>query len=415
MRVLTLYLYGLLLCMAVTFVACGDSKDSDVDVESINVIQTENDKDMNIASDSRSVRGLLDLLKDESAFYVINGKIGSNKQNGYLYIRECPFVETVEKRDEIGIEKEELLAQESSQCMPLCAYFTLYNRHNKLENKEILVKLDTQKVYFEKDKDGFLKISGIMQIDTLEHHFDFMQDKTSPLNEIHFASASYEYSLKEDSTQNPIYFKSTYISPIILQSKNSLLKAKSIERLNSNLAQGARTLPELREKLLIMIENDFAEHSQKEEKFDTEYLQEYDVTFIDSKIISLEKFSYAYLGGAHGMHSREMKSYSISSGEELSNKIEDLLMINKKNKNELLRILTQRLETSHHKENLFNDSLPLKELPKTFLVTPNGITFIWHLYEIAPYVSGEIDINVEFEKLKSFINPNSPYKYLFDT
>ena len=76
-------------------------------------------------------------------------------------------------------------------------------------------------------------------------------------------------------------------------------------------------------------------------------------------------------------------------------------------------MLTQKLETPEYKEKLFEQTLPLKELPQTFFATSQGIKFVWHIYEIAPYVYGEIEFHIPYNDLKSFVNPSSPYAYLF--
>ncbi|WP_334091028.1 RsiV family protein [Helicobacter typhlonius] len=90
-----------------------------------------------------------------------------------------------------------------------------------------------------------------------------------------------------------------------------------------------------------------------------------------------------------------------------------MFLLDEKNKNTLLQMLTQKLETPEYKEKLFEETLPLKALPQTFFVTSQGIKFVWHIYEIAPYVYGEIELHIPYKDLKSFVNPSSPYAYLF--
>ena len=210
-----------------------------------------------------------------------------------------------------------------------------------------------------------------------------------------------------------VLFESTYKKPIILPSYNPKLESHIVEKLNAQLADGAKDVSELQKQLQYLAKQDFKAYSQEKEQFNAEYAKMYSVEFIDSHIVSLQKFSYVYEGGAHGVHSTTMESYSLQNGERLSSKLEDLFLLDEKNKNTLLQMLTQKLETPEYKEKLFEQTLPLKELPQTFFATSQGIKFVWHIYEIAPYVYGEIEFHIPYNDLKSFVNPSSPYAYLF--
>ena len=63
---------------------------------------------------------------------------------------------------------------------------------------------------------------------------------------------------------------------------------------------------------------------------------------------------------------------------------------------------------------IFEESLPLQELPKLFFIEPNGISFVWQPYEIAPYSSGDIQVFMSFADLKNFVNKESALAYLFE-
>ncbi|MCX2716766.1 DUF4163 domain-containing protein [Helicobacter sp. MIT 21-1697] len=403
-------------------VGCGDSKDS----QSIESTQVEQDKElaqkseMTQTKDFASVRELLGLQANSSAFYVLKGKVGDKEQVAYFSL--------LHRESDTG---DEIFGGQDSQESPLYAFIELPNVWNEAlgVDEYISFALNSQKMTLSKDERGLLHISGVWQSDFgdkaqqseekqweqksyfKDMTFEFIQDSSLPLSEVVFTQGKYSESLKR-ADEEIVSFESSYIKPIVLP-LHTKLESKIIERLNAQFAQGAKDVPELQQKLKDLAKQDFRTYSQEEEKFNAEYQQSYSVSFIDSYILTFNTFSYVYAGGAHGVWGNEMESYSLHNGERLSNKIEDIFTLNEQNKNALLRTLTQKLDSPKYKERLFEGSLPLKALPQTFFITSQGINFVWHTYEIAPYVQGEISVSITYEDLKPFANPASPYAYLF--
>lgn len=398
-------------------IGCGDSKDSQKKQSTQEQTQESKAQGQDIAQDSASVRELLGLQENSTAFYVLKGKVGDKEQVGYLSIWEP----NPEKRDAVDLKQ-------NSKDFPLMIAITLPNVWNEAmgDNEHFMSSLDAQKITFSKDEKGFLKVSGVWEDDNPRgdrlfwhqksyfkgERFSFIQDDTLPLNEVTFAQGHYAHSIKK-ADKEVVSFESTYRKPIILPSYNHKLESHIVEKLNAQLADGAKDVSELQKQLQYLAKQDFKAYSQEKEQFNAEYAKMYSVEFIDSHIVSLQKFSYVYEGGAHGVHSTTMESYSLQNGERLSSKLEDLFLLDEKNKNTLLQMLTQKLETPEYKEKLFEETLPLKELPQTFFATSQGIKFVWHIYEIAPYVYGDIELHIPYNDLKSFVNPSSPYAYLF--
>ena len=60
-------------------------------------------------------------------------------------------------------------------------------------------------------------------------------------------------------------------------------------------------------------------------------------------------------------------------------------------------MLSQKLEPQ--KNELFAESLPLREMSNLFFITRAGIVMIWQPYEIAPYASGFIRVVMSAEDL----------------
>lgn len=422
-----------LLVLCAIMLGCGDSKDSQKKQSTQEQTQESKAQGQDIAQDSASARELLGLQENSTAFYVLKGKVGDKEQVGYLSIwedkkRDIDIESSIENIENDPEKGRVVYLKQNSKDFPLMIAITLPNVWNEAmgDNEHFISSLDAQKITFSKDEKGFLKVSGVWEDDNprgdrLFWHqksyfkgekFSFIQDDSLPLNVVTFTQEYYTHSTKKLDGQ-VISFESTYRKPIILPSYNPKLESHIVEKLNAQLADGAKDVSELQKQLQYLAKQDFKAYSQEKEQFNAEYAKMYSVEFIDSHIVSLQKFSYVYEGGAHGVHSTTMESYSLQNGERLSSKLEDLFLLDEKNKNTLLQMLTQKLETPEYKEKLFEETLPLKALPQTFFVTSQGIKFVWHIYEIAPYVYGEIELHIPYKDLKSFVNPSSPYAYLF--
>ncbi len=414
-------------------IGCEDSKDSQKKQSTQEQTQESKAQGQDIAQDSASVRELLGLQENSTAFYVLKGKVGDKEQVGYLSIwednkRDIDIESSIENIENDPEKGRVVYLKQNSKDFPLMIAITLPNVWNEAmgDNEHFMSSLDAQKITFSKDEKGFLKVSGVWENDNprgdrLFWHqksyfkgekFSFIQDDSLPLNVVTFTQEYYTHSTKKPDGQ-VISFESTYKKPIILPSYNPKLESHIVEKLNAQLADGAKDVLELQKQLQYLAKQDFKAYSQEKEQFNAEYAKMYSVEFIDSHIVSLQKFSYVYEGGAHGVHSTTMESYSLQNGERLSSKLEDLFLLDEKNKNALLQMFTQKLETPEYKEKLFEETLPLKELPQTFFATSQGIKFVWHIYEIAPYVYGDIEFHIPYNDLKSFVNPSSPYAYLF--
>ena len=82
-------------------IGCGDSKDSqkkqDSHIEQENQSKNQKAEWENIAKQGESVRNLLGLQKNNTAFYVLKGKVGDKEQVGYLSMWQ-------DKKGDIDIE-----------------------------------------------------------------------------------------------------------------------------------------------------------------------------------------------------------------------------------------------------------------------------------------------------------------------
>lgn len=360
--------------------------------------------------DSSGLRDLLLLGEGEERFYLLDGKIGEDKQVAYLHIKE-----DIEMRED----------EEGLDFTPLVLNISLPNIWNEKssEKEYISIPLDSKKVYFAKDKDGALVISGIwsaifsydMEFSSWEENsiyknqpFSFRQNLDSILNEIDFVRVKFSVTkdIKQFNENTNIFYREMLENPIITQN------IPNKDKLNKAFAWDSADVDSLKNFLNIKINDNFKAY-EKNEGFEhnTEFMENYNVYYIDDRIIAFSKLVYQYLGGAHGAYTNTMDVYLLSSGERLSNKIDDLLNIDKQNKEQFLALLDLHLRPQ--KDKLYSDSLPLEIMPSGFFISTDGIIFNWGSYEISPYSSGGISILVKYDELREWLNPNSPFAYLF--
>lgn len=361
-------------------------------------------------SDSSGLRDLLLLGEGEGRFYLLDGKIGEDKQVAYLHIKE-----DIEMRED----------EEGLDFTPLVLNISLPNIWNEKssEKEYISIPLDSKKVCLAKDKDGALVISGIwsaifsydMEFSSWEENsiyknqpFYFRQNLDSSLNEIDFVRVKFSVTkdIKQFIENTNIFYREMLESPIITQN------IPNKDKLNKAFAWDSADVDSLKNFLNIKINDNFKAY-EKNEGFEhnTEFMENYNVYYIDDRIIAFSKLVYQYLGGAHGAYTNTMDIYLLSSGERLSNKIDDLLNIDEQNKEQFLALLDLHLRPQ--KDKLYSDSLPLEVMPSGFFISTDGIIFNWGSYEISPYSSGGISILVKYDELREWLNPNSPFAYLF--
>ena len=87
-------------------------------------------------------------------------------------------------------------------------------------------------------------------------------------------------------------------------------------------------------------------------------VSEYGIDYLSEKIASINEYFYEYTGGAHGVHEKIYKVYSLSNGERL--KIEDILI--DVNNLDLINKVKEKLLSIADEESYFNlDGLSLQE------------------------------------------------------
>lgn len=122
--------------------------------------------------------------------------------------------------------------------------------------------------------------------------------------------------------------------------------------------------------------------------------------------ISFQEDWSNYTGGAHGMYSTIFFNYNVREKQEVY--LHDL--IEPTRRNEVTRLAEElfrrqenlspeaRLDSGYFFENgqfYLNDN---------YTFTPNGLLFLYNIYEIKPYVSGQTELLIPYRALNPFLN-----------
>lgn len=153
--------------------------------------------------------------------------------------------------------------------------------------------------------------------------------------------------------------------------------------------------------------NDWAGEDEYGYGFNYYSISEYGIDYLSEKIASINKYLYEYTGGAHGVHGKIYKVYSLSNGERL--KIEDILI--DVNNLDLINKVKEKLLSIADEESYFNlDGLSLQE--NNFYITSKGLTFTWGIYEIAPYATGDSEVLFSIDEIMPYLKDE--YKNIFE-
>lgn len=156
---------------------------------------------------------------------------------------------------------------------------------------------------------------------------------------------------------------------------------------------------------MLLFYNEWAGEGEYVYNYDS--ISEYGIDYLSEKIASINEYFYEYTGGAHGVHGKIYKVYSLSNGERL--KIEDILI--DVNNLDLINKVKEKLLSNADEESYFNlDGLSLQE--NNFYITSKGLTFTWGIYEIAPYATGDSKVLFSIDEIMPYLKDE--YKSIFE-
>ncbi|MGX3011398.1 DUF3298 domain-containing protein [Helicobacter sp. 23-1044] len=150
---------------------------------------------------------------------------------------------------------------------------------------------------------------------------------------------------------------------------------------------------------------DFSEYANADDSFNFDGISNFNVAYIDEKVIVFSNYNYIYSGGAHGNYSDDAVAFDLSNGAQIAN--EPKILLKDENDAKLKTMIKERLSAE------YGDSVDENAMLSKFKITPNGVEFYWGIYEIAPYAAGIISIYFDFAELAPFVREDSAYAYLF--
>lgn len=130
--------------------------------------------------------------------------------------------------------------------------------------------------------------------------------------------------------------------------------------------------------------------------------EEYRVSAVKaySGCVSILLDSYLYEGGAHGMPYREGHVFRLSDGQEVA--LTDLTEKKQEEWDKLLRARFSRLVSEGEEAQYYEDALDLlkeRDMKDTgYYFTDTGLVFYLPPYEIAPYSTGYVEIEIPFSE-----------------
>ena len=142
----------------------------------------------------------------------------------------------------------------------------------------------------------------------------------------------------------------------------------------------------------------------------------------DKNIYAYAIERYVYMGGAHGMETKNFYNFDLKTGKIITEK--DLFKDNFES--ELAKLMKVRIieESKEYKDE--KNSEPITDLEDTdfwtdsiksngnFYITDEGINYVFNPYEIAPYYMGQTEVTLPFSRLKNLLKPNSLVAYLVE-
>ncbi len=128
-------------------------------------------------------------------------------------------------------------------------------------------------------------------------------------------------------------------------------------------------------------------------------------TFYYKHLLTYSIYREDYTGGAHGFYSTKFLNIDLRTLKTIT--LDDLLQ------GDYEETLTTLIEQRLMQDNNAGSADELYDMGygttgniapiDNFYLTPDGITFHYNIYEIAPYVIGPIEVTVDFDKMKDML------------
>lgn len=178
----------------------------------------------------------------------------------------------------------------------------------------------------------------------------------------------------------------------------------------AEIAEPNRLLAHLAKKILDSARRDFIEfESEPDLNAGYEYQISFEPTWISDSIATYSYTAYCYLGGAHGSTISRVASFATSTGRTLT--FAEAFQPGRRK--ELIAKIRQGLWSQYFQPLCAADPEGPQSLDDVLLINPNelelpacnpsfgpdGVTFIYGQYEIAPYAAGQPACTIAYSEL----------------
>lgn len=145
-------------------------------------------------------------------------------------------------------------------------------------------------------------------------------------------------------------------------------------------------------------DNEFISFSNFEENTETS------VDHVSRYVITVSSGGYSYLGGAHGMYGIGYDNIDLRDGDI----IDENKLFNPEYESKLAELIQDVVTERNNSSNEDGHIMLLVEIPEiksndNFILSDEGIVYIYNQYEISPYVQGIVEITVPYDKVKPLI------------
>ena len=338
--------------------------------------------DSAVANPNNALISAPKIIKSMAKFYLLEGEIDG--QNAMLYLKISSL------RDDAG--ENSALAYITGKIVRGAETFALKGEvESEAQTLALEISIDDRRQIFEAQIAQNGEVSGKFIGDEFFQNEASFKRAQGKINEVAFfgVSVAQKHKGKDFDGQNRDfeYNVSMQIPRISSDGKMNL----ALDAINGALREMA--MPDLSE--------------YGEDSINFSNVLNFDVEYIDERVIVFGNYNYIYSGGAHGNYSNDAVAFDLKSGARISNEAKTLL----KDENDpaLMAMIKKKLKAE------YGDSVDSDGAPTNFRINHNGVEFYWGIYEIAPYALGIVRINFTFDELAKFIKDDSIYAYLFNS
>ncbi len=140
------------------------------------------------------------------------------------------------------------------------------------------------------------------------------------------------------------------------------------------------------------------------------YDADFKVSYISQKFLSVENSFSTFSGGAHPNHMTECYNFDLKDNGKIL-KLSDILISGVYG--ELTKLAENKLKEDYKTDNLRNAGFFENHLSisnkNEYIITDSSLVLQFNTYEIAPYVMGEIRIELPFNEIKDLLKPDAPF------